>query len=84
MPAGSRVRLSFTFFSVETDWCVWGTRLCHCHLDWVEVSYEGFRERYCGYSPPCSITSNNNTITLSLHTDGMFNYQGFNATYWPV
>ena len=83
VPKGARLLLTFTDFSLEEPHCFPVTNYCYCHKDWLEVSYEGFKQRYCGKTLPPPVNTNSN-VTLLLHTNHCVNRRGFHARYGPI
>ena len=75
--AGYLATLSFTAFSLE-PWRAGSASPCY---DYVEVSYGGYSEQFCGSSIPGPFTSTDNTMTVRFFSDGSLNYPGFRA-YW--
>ena len=84
---GYLAMLTFTNFSLE-PWRAGSVSPCY---DYVEVSYGGYSEQFCGSSIPGPFTSTDNTMTVKFHSDGSLNYPGFSAqwdtvegAYWSI
>ena len=74
-PVGKRIRLTFQTFKLEFE--------SSCGYDYVEVSYENIKKRYCGSRKPGQITSSSNKMTVKFISDDSKNFQGFSAK-WEV
>ena len=78
--AGSQLNLTFHSFSLEEpdyydDFCSW---------DYVEISYDGYGERFCGDNiPDPIITPSGSSMTVKFSSDSGVNATGFNAT-WEI
>ena len=86
VPTG-HLELTFTNFSLE-PWRAGSVSPCY---DYVEVSYAGYTDQFCGSSIPGPFTSTDNTMTVKFHSDGSLNYPGFSAhwdtvegAYWSI
>ena len=75
MAAGQRLKLTFLDFDVEQN-----PQNGYCY-DWVEVRYEGFRQKFCGQENPGPFVSSTNTMDVSFHSDEIINFKGFLAEY---
>ena len=75
--AGSKVQLTFTSFSLEAGPGV-------CPYDYVEISSGGESRKYCGAALPAPVTSEDNTMKVSFHTDSSVNDKGFSAEWKAV
>merc|ERR1711990_860483 len=73
-PVGKRIRLTFQTFELEEN---------SCDYDYVEVSFENFKKKYCGTRKPGQITSSSNKMTVKFKSDSSDNFQGFSAK-WEV
>ena len=78
MSSGYKVQLTFDSFTLEGR-----DRQGKCY-DYVEVSYEGSTDRYCGDSKPPTITSNNNNMKVKFRSDGTRTFKGFSAKWKAV
>ena len=80
VPAGHLVTLTFTNFTLEL-WRAGSVSPCY---DYVEVSYPGYSEQFCGSSIPGPFTSSDNTMTVKFFSDDSLNYPGFRALWGSV
>ena len=55
------------------------TYYSNCTSDHVEISYEDFSQKFCGYSNPGPFKINSTTMTVKFHTDGGGTSTGFLA-----
>ena len=53
-------------------------------LDYVEVSFGSYNEKFCGSEFPGTITSTDNTMTVKFYSDYSVDYQGFSANWEAV
>ena len=74
---GTQLRLTFDSFSLEgpDD---------YCDYDYVEVSFDGYSEKFCGDSIPPSFTSSGNSMTVKFVSDYDYDYDGFSAVWKSV
>ncbi|GFS02438.1 Tolloid-like protein 1, partial [Elysia marginata] len=75
---GTRVRLSFTYFRLES-----------CPSDYLIVrdgssSSSSLIGRLCGSYTPRPIVASGNVMYLQFYTDGSVTYRGFSASYYGV
>jgi len=70
---GQRIKLYFESFDLEAAHS--------CGYDYVQISHGSFQQKYCGSSKPTPIISSRNTMTVTFHTDGSANGNGFKATW---
>ena len=77
VPAGHLVTLTFTNFTLE-PWRAGSVSPCY---DYVEVSYPGYSEQFCGSSIPGPFTSTDNTMMVKFFSDDSLNYSGFRAMW---
>ena len=74
---GTQLKLTFESFSLEAD--------DDCSYDYVEVSFDGYSEKFCGDSIPPSITSSGNSMTVKFISDiDYYDYDGFSAVWESV
>merc|ERR1712062_156469 len=73
---GQRIKLTFESFDLEAD--------SHCRYDYVQISHGSFQQKYCGSSKPSPIISLGNTMTVTFHSDGSENGNGFKAKWENV
>ncbi|XP_028390644.1 uncharacterized protein LOC114515560 [Dendronephthya gigantea] len=71
---GSRILLTFSSFSLESD--------SRCSYDYLEVydgdsSYASKLGRYCGSQLPRSLTSSGSHLFIAFHSDGSIRKEGF-------
>ena len=78
MEPGTQLKLTFESFSLEVDY------YDDCSYDYVEVSFDGYSEKFCGDSIPPSITSSGNSMTVKFVSDIDYDYDGFNAVWESV
>ena len=78
MEPGTQLKLTFDSFSLEADY------YDDCSYDYVEVSYDGYSEKFCGDSIPPSITSTGNSMTVKFVSDIDYDYDGFSAVWQSV
>ena len=76
---GTQLKLTFDSFSLEGP-----DYYDDCSYDYVEVSYDGYSEKFCGDSIPPSITSSGNSMTVKFFSDDYYYYDGFNAVWESV
>ena len=73
---GTQLRLTFDSFSLEEPYYY-----DDCSYDYVEISYDGYSEKFCGHSTPPTITSSSNSMTVKFVSDESTNKKGFNGTW---
>ena len=79
MEPGTQLKLTFdSFFLEDFDY------YDDCSYDYVEVSYDGYSEKFCGDSIPPSITSSGNSMTVKFVSDDYSDYDGFSAVWESV
>ena len=78
MEPGTQLKLTFESFSLEVDY------YDDCSYDYVEVSFDGYSEKFCGDSIPPSITSSGNSMTVKFISDSDYDYDGFSAVWQSV
>ena len=78
MEPGTQLKLTFRSFSLEAEY------YDDCSYDYVEVSYDGYSEKFCGDSIPPSITSTGNSMTVKFVSDIDYDYDGFSAVWQSV
>jgi len=79
VPAGSKIKLSFTTFDIEYEWR-------SCNFDYVKVvDSDGITElaKLCGPNIPSPIISSGNKLLVIFHSDGSENRKGFEAS-WKI
>eukprot|EP00795_Rhopilema_esculentum_P014104 gene14104-5092_t len=78
-PAGQKIRISFTAFSLESP----TGNTCHDFLEIREGRYptSPLYRRYCGNNGPGTVTSTGPSMFIRFHTDSSINSTGFTATY---
>ena len=79
MEPGTQLKLTFDSFSLEGP-----DYYDYCSYDYVEVSYDGYSEKFCGDSIPPSITSTGNSMTVKFVSDIDYDYDGFSAVWQSV
>jgi len=75
---GQRIKLTFESFDLEAP------STSGCRYDYVQISHGSFQQKYCGSSMPSPIISSGNPITVTFHTDGSANGNGFKATWTTI
>ena len=75
---GTQLKLTFESFSLEVDY------YDDCSYDYVEVSFDGYSEKFCGDSIPPSITSSGNSMTVKFFSDDYYYDDGFSADWESV
>ncbi|XP_072020163.1 LOW QUALITY PROTEIN: cubilin-like [Amphiura filiformis] len=76
---GRVIRLMFNAFNLESH--------SSCNYDYVAIydnsttSHDGDLGRYCGSTPPHTITTEGNLMTVVFHTDSSVAREGFTASY---
>ena len=55
-----------------------------CGYDYVEVSYDSFSQRYCGFSIPGPFTSTGSSMVVRFHTSPWGTRTGFSAVWTEV
>ena len=74
--AGHVVQLTFETFGLEDSE--------NCEFDFVEVSYDSYSVKFCGYSIPGPLVSTGATMTVRLQTDFSQTGQGFKAEWETI
>ena len=70
------VQLTFETFGLEDS--------ANCEYDFVEVSYDSYSEKFCGYSIPGPFVSTGTTMNISMKTDSSITGQGFKAEWTSI
>ena len=70
------VQLTFETFGLEDSE--------NCEFDFVEVSYDSYSVKFCGYSIPGPLVSTGTTMTVRLQTDFSQTGQGFKAEWETI
>ena len=70
---GQRIKLTFESFDLEAH--------SDCRYDYVQISNEYSQQKYCGSRKPGPIISPGNTMTVTFHSDGSENGNGFKAKW---
>ena len=74
--AGEQITLTFEAFSIEYH--------SRCVYDWVEVTYDGSSQKYCGGSIPGPFTSTGTSMVVRFHSDVRDTSTGFSAVWTEV
>ena len=79
MEPSTQLKLTFDSFSLEDP-----DSYDDCSYDYVEVSFDGNSEKFCGHSTPPTITSSSNSMTVKFVSDIDYDYDGFSAVWQSV
>ena len=72
--------LTFTVFSLE-PWRAGSVSTCY---DYVEVSYAGYSDQFCGSSIPGPFTSTGSSMVVRFHSNHVYTRTGFSAVWTEV
>ncbi|XP_072572554.1 suppressor of tumorigenicity 14 protein homolog isoform X3 [Paramormyrops kingsleyae] len=73
VPANMKIQLRFTMFRMKEP----KVDVKVCHKDYVEV----LGTKYCGEKSLLALSSQNNTLEVTFHSDESYTDKGFRATY---
>ncbi|XP_047454013.1 suppressor of tumorigenicity 14 protein homolog [Mugil cephalus] len=73
VPTGNKVRVKFTMFRMKEP----GVDIRVCHKDYVEL----MSTKYCGELSSLVLTSENNVLEVTFHSDESYTDKGFSAEY---
>jgi len=73
---GKKVQLTFESFELEAQ--------ANCGYDYLEISYDSFKQKICGSVKPGPLKSTGNTMTVKFYSDYSETMKGFSAVWKAV